>query len=183
MIRNTCVIAGPHCSWRNVVGHVVGMSDLPLPAICGEENARGFWSKLPINECVEMLPEVEPGLNKGRLKVYVSLLECVDFASLFCVLGKQNCGQRWDLFWREMFHKSARPRLTGFVDVFDEINLVFADTRTVILNGMIALRSKTVAHTSLPSFNNTNRCCFEERLLRSRNFATMVTWAHTLLSY
>ena len=105
------------CCW-NVVGHVVGMSDLPLPAICGEENARGFWSKLPINECVEILPEVEPGLNKGRLKVYVSLLECVDFAGLFCVLGKQNCGQREDLFWREIFHKSVRPRPTGFFDVF-----------------------------------------------------------------
>ena len=40
---------------------------------------------------------------------------------------------------------------------------------------MIELRSKTVAHTSLPSFDNANGCCCEERLLRSRNFATMVT--------
>ena len=74
-----------------------------------------------------------------------------------------------------MFLKSVRPRPTGFVDVFDEINLVFADTRTLILDRMIALKSKTVAHTSLPSFNNTNGFCWEERLLRSRNFATMVT--------
>ena len=152
-------------------------------AVCGEETARGFWSKLPINECVEMMPEVEPGLNKAKIKVDVTLLVCVDFASLFCGLGKKNCGQRGDLFWREMFHKSVRPRPTGFVDVFDEINLVFADTRTLILDRMIALKSKTVAHTSLPSFNNTNGFCWEERLLRSRNFATMVTWAHTLLSY
>ena len=118
-------------------------------AVCGEETARGFWSKLPINECVEMMPEVEPGLNKAKIKVDVTLLVCVDFASLFCGLGKKNCGQRGDLFWREMFHKSVRPRPTGFVDVFDEINLFFADTRTLILNRMIALRSKTVAHTSL----------------------------------
>ena len=96
-----------------------------------------------------MMPEVEPGLNKAKIKVDVTLLVCVDLASLFCGLGKQNCGQRGDLFWREMFHKSVRPRPTGFVDVFDEINLVFADTRTLILNRMIALRSKTVAHTSL----------------------------------
>ena len=95
-----------------------------------------------------MMPEVEPGLNKAKIKVDVTLLVCVDFASLFCGLGKQNCGQREGLFWREIFHKSARPRPTGFVDVFDEINLVFADTRTLILNRMIAL-SKTVAHTSL----------------------------------
>ena len=74
-----------------------------------------------------------------------------------------------------MFHKSVRPRLTGFADVFDEINLVFVDTRTVILDRMIALRSKTVARTSLPSFDNANGCYCEERLLRFRNFATMVT--------
>ena len=117
-----------------------------------------------------MMPEVEPGLNKARIKVDVTLLVCVDFASLFGGLGKQNCGQRGDLFWREMFHKSIRPTLTGFVHVFDEINLVFADTRTLILDRMIALRSKTVAHTSLPSFDNANGCCCEEKLLRSRNF-------------
>ena len=29
------------------------------------------------------------------------------------------------------------------------------------------------------SFDNTNRCLFQERLLRSKNFATMVTWRHT----
>ena len=51
-----------------------------------------------INECVEMMPEVEPGLNKAKIKVDVTLLVCVDLASLFCGLGKQNCGQRGDLF-------------------------------------------------------------------------------------
>ena len=29
------------------------------------------------------------------------------------------------------------------------------------------------------SFDNKNRCLFQERLLRSKNFATMVTWRHT----
>ena len=163
------MIAGPHCSARTKRCGSRGWneSDLPLPG--------RIWSKSPINECVEMMPEVELGLNKAKIKVDVTLLVCVDFASLFCGLGKQNCGQRGDLFWREKFHKSVRPRLTGFVDVFDEINLVFADTRTLILDRMIALRSKTILHfhTSLPSFNNTNGCCCEERLLRSRNFATI----------
>ena len=51
-----------------------------------------------INECVEMMPEVETGLNKAKIKVDVTLLVCVDFASLFCGLGKKNCGQRGDLF-------------------------------------------------------------------------------------
>ena len=45
-----------------------------------------------------MMPEVEPGLNKAKIKVYVTLLECVDFASLFCGLGKENIAQRGDLF-------------------------------------------------------------------------------------
>ena len=45
-----------------------------------------------------MMPEVEPGLNKAKIKVDVTLLVCVDFASLFCGLGKQNCFQRGDLF-------------------------------------------------------------------------------------
>ena len=45
-----------------------------------------------------MMPEVEPGLNKAKIKVDVTLLVCVDFVSLFCGLGKQNCGQRGDLF-------------------------------------------------------------------------------------
>jgi len=44
---------------------------------------------------------------------------------------------------------------------------------------MIALRNKTVAHTFLPSFGNTNGRLYQERLLRSRNFATMVTWHYT----
>ena len=45
-----------------------------------------------------MMPEVEPGLNKAKIKVDVTLLVCVDFASLFCGLGKENIGQRGDLF-------------------------------------------------------------------------------------
>ena len=40
---------------------------------------------------------------------------------------------------------------------------------------MTALRNKTVAHTFLPSFDNANGRVCQERLLRSRNFATMVT--------
>ena len=44
---------------------------------------------------------------------------------------------------------------------------------------VIALRSKTIAHTFLPSFDNANGRFCQERLLRSRNFATMVTWRHT----
>ena len=40
---------------------------------------------------------------------------------------------------------------------------------------MIALRNKTVPHVFLPSFNNTNGCLRQERLLRSRNLAAMVT--------
>ena len=43
-----------------------------------------------------------------------------------------------------------------------------------------ALRNKTLAYfASLPSFNNANGRLGRERLLRSRNFATMVTWRHT----
>ena len=38
-------------------------------------------------------------------------------------------------------------------------------------------------HTFLPWFDNVNRCICQERLLRSRNFATMVTWRHTSLLY
>ena len=40
---------------------------------------------------------------------------------------------------------------------------------------MIALRDKTVAHTFPLSFDNTNDRLSQERLLRSRNLATMVT--------
>ena len=40
---------------------------------------------------------------------------------------------------------------------------------------MIALRNRTVAHTFLPSFDNANGRLCQERLLRSRNLATMVT--------
>ena len=39
---------------------------------------------------------------------------------------------------------------------------------------MIAIRNKTVAHAFLPSFDNTNGRLYQERLLRSRTFATMV---------
>ena len=40
---------------------------------------------------------------------------------------------------------------------------------------LIALRNKTVAHTFLSSFDNVNGRLCQERLLRSRNIATMVT--------
>ena len=40
---------------------------------------------------------------------------------------------------------------------------------------MIALRNKTVAHTFLPSFDNANGRLCQEKLSRSRNFATMLT--------
>ena len=43
---------------------------------------------------------------------------------------------------------------------------------------MIVLRNKTVAHTFPLSFDNANERLSQERLLRSRNFATMVTWRH-----
>ena len=45
---------------------------------------------------------------------------------------------------------------------------------------MIALRNKTLAYvSSLPSFDNVNGRLGQERLLRFRNFVTMVTWRHT----
>ena len=40
---------------------------------------------------------------------------------------------------------------------------------------IIALRNKTVAHTFLPSFDNANDRLCQERLMKSRNLATMVT--------
>ena len=43
------------------------------------------------------------------------------------------------------------------------------------LRCMIALRNKTVAHTFPLSFDNANERLPQEILLRSRNFATMVT--------
>ena len=42
-----------------------------------------------------------------------------------------------------------------------------------------ALRNKTITHTFLPSFDNANCCLCEERLFRSRNFVTLVTWPQT----
>ena len=46
---------------------------------------------------------------------------------------------------------------------------------------IIALRNKTVAHTDtfFPPFDNANRRLSQQRLLRSRHFATMLTWRHT----
>ena len=38
--------------------------------------------------------------------------------------------------------------------------------------------NKTVAHTFPLSFDNANDRLPQERLLRSRNFATIVTWRH-----
>ena len=40
---------------------------------------------------------------------------------------------------------------------------------------------KTVPHTFLPTFDNANRRLCQVRLLWSRNFATMVTWRHTIV--
>ena len=48
---------------------------------------------------------------------------------------------------------------------------------------VIAPRNKMVAHTFLPSFNNANGHLCQQRLLRFRNFATMVTWRHTSPPY
>ena len=48
---------------------------------------------------------------------------------------------------------------------------------------MIALRNKTVAHTFPPSFDNTNGHLCQDRLPRSRNYATMVTWRHSSFLY
>ena len=41
--------------------------------------------------------------------------------------------------------------------------------------GMIAIRSKTLAQTFLPSLDSANGRLCQERLLGSRNIATMVT--------
>ena len=48
---------------------------------------------------------------------------------------------------------------------------------------IIALRNKTVSHTFLPWFDNVKGRLCQERLLRSRNFATMVMQHHTTLLY
>ena len=40
---------------------------------------------------------------------------------------------------------------------------------------ILSLRIKTIAHAFLSSFDNANGFLCKERLLRSRNFATMVT--------
>ena len=42
-------------------------------------------------------------------------------------------------------------------------------------------KKKTVVHTFLPSFDNANGRLCQVRLLWSRNFATMVTWRHTIV--
>ena len=44
---------------------------------------------------------------------------------------------------------------------------------------MIALGNKTVARTSLQWLDNVDGRFYRERMLRSRNFATMVTLRHT----
>ena len=40
---------------------------------------------------------------------------------------------------------------------------------------MIALKNQTVAREFFPSFDSANGCLCQERLLSSRNFATMIT--------
>ena len=47
---------------------------------------------------------------------------------------------------------------------------------------MITLRSKTVAHSFLPSFEKANALLSQARLLWSSKFATMAMWCHTLLA-
>ena len=42
---------------------------------------------------------------------------------------------------------------------------------------MIALRNQTVAREFFPSFDSANGCLCQERLLSSRNFATMITYS------
>lgn len=44
---------------------------------------------------------------------------------------------------------------------------------------IVALWNQTVAPTFFPSFDNANGRLCQERLLRSTNVATMVTWRHT----
>ena len=44
---------------------------------------------------------------------------------------------------------------------------------------MIALGNKTVGRSSLQSLDNADGRFYRERMLRSRNFATMVTLRHT----
>lgn len=44
---------------------------------------------------------------------------------------------------------------------------------------MIALGNKTVARSSLQSLDNADGRFYRERMLTSRNFATMVTLRHT----
>ena len=46
---------------------------------------------------------------------------------------------------------------------------------------MTALRNKMAADTFLQSFDNTRGCLCQERLLKFRNFATIVAWRHTSL--
>ena len=46
---------------------------------------------------------------------------------------------------------------------------------------MIDLKNKTVAHVFLPSFNNKDSCLRQERLLQSRNVATMLAWSQMSL--
>ena len=43
--------------------------------------------------------------------------------------------------------------------------------------------NKTVAHTFLPSLHNANGFICQERLLRPRDFVTIVTWRHTCPLY
>ena len=63
----------------------------------------------------------------------------------------------------------------------EEKNENNADMQTCMtFLSMTTLRNKTVAHTFLPSFDNANGRLCQERLLRCRNIATMVTWRHSL---
>ena len=48
---------------------------------------------------------------------------------------------------------------------------------------MIAFMNQTVAHTILPSLHIANGFICQERLLRARDFVTIVTWRHTCPLY
>ena len=55
--------------------------------------------------------------------------------------------------------------------------LVWPKKKKMTGMSMIALRNQTVAREFFPSFDSANGCLCQERLLRSRNFATMITYS------
>ena len=89
----------------------------------------------------------------------------------------------WSEQWGEVVtsrchgSKISGTEQTVVLQIWQEKNIKIV--LTVLCN--IALRDKLVTHTFLPSFDNEiGRLC-QERLLRSRNFSTMVTCRHSSL--